>query len=467
MPSKIIFFVTLTIFLAKQSLALEASTHSKISQQMVINSLLTNYPKILAYYDKVDAAQGSYLASQGFFDIKLKQEYEDKTRGYYDGKGLNSTIEKQNQFLGSKVYAGYRKSFGEFASYDGERLTNHDGEIRAGLRFSLLKDRAIDQNRLGVLLAEFGLKESRVQLETIKIEMQRDAIKAYWRWVAAGKIYEIYQNLLDLALQREKQLEERLKRGDVAEIILVENKKNILRRKNATLEAKRDFENSAIYLSLFLRDNTSNPIIPKQEQLPEIHFSLKEIDSVKMQQDIDKALQNRAEVRIIKIKKDEELSHLKYSENLFLPKFDVEAGASKDMGRGPQSRKQSNNFVKMEFEIPLQFSEARGKISASQSKLSAIRHEEQLLGEQIKNEITQLKNYLHNSIELYHNFEKEAQLAKKLEIAEQEKFKHGASNFFLVNVREQETADAKASQIKMFEYYQENLVAYKAAIFEF
>lgn len=441
--------------------------NKKILPQDVINSVLVHYPKIISYYEKVDAAKSSYLASQGFFDVKLRQEYQDRTRGFYDGKISDTTIEKQNQFLGSKIYGGYRKSSGNFPNYEGNSVTNHDGEVRAGIKFSLLQNSSIDQNRLGMMLAQLGFEESKVQLENIKIEIQRDALKNYWNWVIAGKIYQIYRNLYELAIKREKQLEARFAKGDIAKIIISENKKNLLSRKSAMLEIKRNFENSATYLSLFLRDQKGNPIIAEDNSLPEIKFLLEEIDNQKFQQDIEKALQNRVEVQVIKIKKREEVRHLEYANNLFKPKFDVEAGASKDLGSGLQERSQSNNFIKLEFEMPLQFREARGKISASQSKLNAINYEEQLIEEQIRVQITQLKNNIHNAVEIYKNAKEEVHFAEILENAEREKFKQGASNFFLVNMREQDSAASKAAQMMMFKRYQENLLDYKAAIFNF
>jgi outer membrane protein TolC len=438
-----------------------------LSEQEVINSVTSHYPKILSYYQKVDAAFGNYLASQGFFDITLVQEYQDKTRGFYDGKITDSRVEKQNSFLGSKIYTGYRKSFGSFPKYEENALTNHDGEIRAGVKFSLIKNSTIDQNRLGVMISELGMEESKAQLENIKIEIQRDALKAYWSWVITGKIHQIYLGLYDLAIKREEQLENLLRKGGVAEIIIVENKKNILRRKNAELEAKRDFENSAIYLSLFLRDNLGNLKIPKPERLPEAQLSLEEISSEKSKHDVEDALLRRPEIKIIKIKKNEEIKNLEYSKNLFKPKLDIETGISKDLGNGLESRSKTNNFVKVEFEIPLQFREARGKIMSSQSKISAIRHEEQLVSEKIKVEIEQFKNNLHNSIEMYKNFKEEVRFSEILENAEREKFKHGASNFFLVNMREQDTASAKAAKLIMFKKYQDSLIDYKAALFKF
>ena len=441
------------------------SAEKKLSHQEVIASANKNYPQILSYYEKVSASEGSALASLGFFDIKLKQSYSDKSRGFYDGKITDTSLEKELGFMGAKVYGGYRKSFGSFADYEGGSRTNDGGEYRAGARFSLLKDSSIDQNRLSVILANLGVKESQIQLETIKKEIERDATKAYWKWISSAKIFHIYEDLYQLSLKRQTQLEEKLKKGDVAEIIVAENKKNILRRKSTLAKARQDFENSAIYLSLFWRGENGAPIVPKQDQVAEINFALHEIENSQIVRDLETALSNRPELQILKIQKEQNSSRLKYSENLFKPQLDVDVGASKDLGNGPASRSQANNYVGLDFSIPLQQREARGKTAEYESKLKSLKYEQQLLEEKIRAELEQIKIQISSIVEMHHNLAEEAKLADLLEYSEREKFKHGASNFFLVNLREQDTAASKAAVIEMLEKYQSALADYKMAVF--
>jgi len=443
----------------------EASTEKKLSRQEVTASANKNYPQILSYYEKVSAAEGTVLGSLGFFDIKLKQNFTDKSRGFYDGKTIDTLLEKELGFMGAKVYGGYRKSFGSFADYEGGSRTNEGGEYRAGAKFSLLKDSSIDQNRLGLILANLGVLESQIQLETIKKEIERDATKAYWKWISSAKVFHIYEDLYQLSLKRQSQLEEKLKKGDVAQIIVAENKKNILRRKSALAKARQDFENSAIYLSLFWRGENGAPIVPKPNQVPEINSALHEIESSQNIRDLETALSNRPELRILKIQKEQNTNQLKYAQNLFKPQLDLDLGASKDLGNGPASRSQANNYVGLDFSIPLQQREARGKSTKYESRLKSLKYEEQLLEEKIKAELEQIKIQISSIIEMHHNLSQEAELADLLENSEREKFKHGASNFFLVNLREQDTAASKAAVIEMYERYQSTLADYKMAVF--
>lgn len=433
----------------------------------VVKSAVKNYPKILSHYDKIRAAESNLLAAKGFFDIKLKQNYSDRTRGYYDGKSYDTEIEKHLGVLGSKVYGGYRKSYGKFADYEGGSVTNSRGEFRAGTKFSLLKDRDIDQNRLSLILENLSVEEAKVELENIKMEIARDATKAYWTWFSAGKILQIYEDLYQLSLNRQKQLEVKSEKGDVAQIIAVENRKNLLKRKASLAKIRQEFEASALYLSLFWRDENGNSLKPTISHLPELVAKLPAIPNDKdLENAKEEALERRPEIRVLAIRSDEQSSQKKYAENLLKPQLDVELGASKDEGAGPSSRSQSNNYAGVNFSIPLQQREGKGKLAAADSKLSALRYEKTLLEDQIRVEIDQIMVKILTISETYSLLSEEAKLAEVLQNAEVEKFKHGASNFFLVNLREQDLAASKAAVIEVFKEFQNSIADYALAVFD-
>ncbi len=460
----LVIFLIIEIFFGANAFAKD---HETLTLKQVNEAALKHYPKIFASYDKIKAAEGALLASKGAFDINLKQSYQDRSRGYYDGKIYDAEIEKQFGAFGSKVYGGYRKSYGSFPDYEGENLTNSSGEFRAGVKFSLLKNRDIDENRLGVILGNLGVEEGRIELANIKARIATDAAKAYWTWVSYGQILKVYEELYDLSEKRQTQFNTRAAKGDIANIVAIENQKNLLKRKSALQKAEQDFENSAIYLSLFFRDDNSNPLKPKKNQLPEIDFKPQKIaNQTQVEKGIENAILKRPEIQIIKVELSKQNSELKYSKNLLSPELDVDFGVSKDQGDGDLATSQSNNYAKLNFSMPLQFSEARGKIAKDQSKINAIKYEQKLLEEQIKAEVMQIANKIENTSQIYSYLIEETSLAVVLQNAEIEKFKHGASNFFLVNLREQDLAYTKISAIESFKDLKSSLAEYNFATFE-
>lgn len=439
---------------------------SEINLDEVVKSSLQHYPKILGYYQKVAEDEAKIIKTQGLFDIQLKQQYLNKTKGFYDGQSVDIVLERQNQLFGSKFYAGYRKSYGDFAIYDGNYLTNSGGEYRVGASLPLLQNNQIDKNRLTLANAKLDLQQSKLQLAKMQAEIVRDASKAYFDWLATGKIYQIYQDLYDLALHRHQQLQSRLNKGDIANIVVVENQRNILSRKNSALEAKQDFLNQSNYLSLFLRDSSGKPKQISEKMLPKhLQEHLKQIKQPSLEKDITHALQNRPEMQILNIAKNKEKNNIKQAKNNLMPKLDASFEVSQDLGNGPQSRKQANNQIKLDFQLPLQQNEAKGDLAINEAKLSYLDYELQLMQEKIKIEVEQVVNYLYTLNQIYENSNEELKLSHKLNIAEKEHFKQGGSDFFLINLREQEVARADIGRIKSFAKYQNALADYHFIVF--
>ncbi len=443
------------------------SSELKLELKEVLESTQKNYPKILALYQEIEAAKGSILEAEGFFDVKLRQNFLDKSRGYYDGKEINTEISKKNQFLGSEIYGGYRKSFGDFENHESGLYTNHDGEFRVGAKFSLLQNSMIDENRLRLMLSRLNLEESKLALKNIKNEIRRDAAKAYYNWIVYGEIYKINKELYELALARNKQFEVRVAKGDLAAIVLIENERNALSRKTAMIKALQDFENSALYLSLFYRDDKGEPIIVKTEMCPYLKNTthLKKIDVSHFEKDLIHALQNRADIALIKISKQKEQNNLKQAQNLYKPKLDVDFSASNDISNENKARGQSKNEVNVKFEIPLQQRTAKGKTTQARAKIDKIIYEEKLLQESAKMRLSQIKNSLNSITEINDNLQQEIALSLKLENAEKIRFEKGGGDFFLINLREQSTALAKISAALAFGEYFKTHAEYEAEAF--
>jgi outer membrane protein TolC len=157
---------------------------------------------------------------------------------------------------------------------------------------------------------------------------------------------------------------------------------------------------------------------------------------------------------------------LNQAKNLYQPKLDLQLEASKDLGDGTKSRSQSNNQVKLDFELPLQQNIAKGKIASASSKIKAIKYEEQFYRDKISTEISQLHNSLKNILQIYANYLEELKLSQILEKAEKERFQNGYSDFFLINLREQEVANAKINKLLSILRYQSIQADYNFAIWK-
>jgi len=446
------FLLFTVIIFSRINFLLANQLEQKLTIDYAIENSLKNYPKILEYYHKNNSSISNLAASYGVFDVKLKQEYQDKSRGYYDAKLLDILLEKQNQILNSNFYAGYRYSTKDFGDYESYKNTGRGGEFAFGGRISLLQNRNIDKNRLNVNLAKLEVEFSNLQLQNIILQIKRDVKKAYFDWVFSFYTYQQYQELYNLALKRQVAFETRYKKGDIAKITLSENNKLLLQRKTDLQIAKIDFDNNSLYLGLFVRNSNYEMMQIDQKnvdegQMKKLFNNLNTLTPQKMQADIDQAIACRIEAKLTKTLQNQELENLKYYQQTLLPKLDFSFEASKDIKERNQTRKNSENNLKLNFELPLQRTEAKNKIIAINEKIKAYNEEINLISNKITTQMKQNFLNLQNLQAIFGNISQEIDLAKQLENAEKEKFNQGVSSLFLVNQREQDVIKAKINQI--------------------
>lgn len=439
-----------------------------VSEKEIINSVLLHYPKILSFYESINSANNEILERQGFFDIKLKSSLGNRSRGYYDGKVSDTRISRANGFFGSEVFIGHRKSSGGFPIYEDQNITNGSSEYYAGIKFSLLRNNSIDDPRLKLLLSRLDLEKNKMQLQSIKNKIVEDALSYYWKWVISSNRYHLYKELYELALKRQEKMAILFKKGDISRILLIENERNILNRKRKLIDSKRIFENNSILISLFLRDKNGKPIQPDNSRIFKVdpEEEIKYSQDVRLNRDIDFALENRPDIKIIKLKARKERQKIKQAKNLNKPKFDISIKTAKDYGNGANSRGESENIINAELEIPFQRRMAKGKIGKYKARLKGIAYKQQLMLEKIRVEIKRFDNSINHSIDIHKNIKKEIDLSNILRKSELIKFKRGHSDFFLINLREQELFNARLDLLYIYEKYQNFVIKYKAATFK-
>ena len=97
--------------------------------------------------------------------------------------------------------------------------------------------------------------------------------------------------------------------------------------------------------------------------------------------------------------------------------------------------------------MPLQMREARGRIETAQAEATAIRQQTRLLEDQVAIEIQTILIDLKTATDLLKLAALDVSQADTMRDAEQRRFAQGASDFFLVNLREETAADARIRYI--------------------
>ncbi|MEO0883473.1 MAG: TolC family protein [Pseudomonadota bacterium] len=418
----------------------------------VLESSATSFPDILESLAREAAARGDQLSAEGAFDLVFNADGFDRVTGFWTGAILNTEVRQNLRPLGAQVYGGYRISDGTFPIYEDINFTNTGGEFKIGALFSLLRDRSIDQRRFRVEDARLASAQASLDVALTQVGVQQQVLNAYWRWFATGQELLIYRDLLQIAQERAAGLEEQVRQGAQPDIAVTENLQNILRREILVAEAERNFAVASNGLSFFLRDGAGGLMVPGLERLP----SPQQVDALSdlgtlVEADLNEILSARPELRSLRVALERARNKVLLGENDLKPDLDLNFEVSRDVGNiaeGGISRDSTDTIIGFRFSVPLQRRDARGRLQRAEAELRAAQLRERRTEDQISIELDNILANLSAALRLADLAEGEVSQADLMVDAERRRFNLGASDFFLVNVREERAADARIGAIR-------------------
>lgn len=413
----------------------------------VLASADTHFPGVLASIAERRRADGAVLEADGEFDLVFAADGFSRTAGFYDGSMAKGGMRQGLRPLGGDLYIDYRLSDGRFPIYEDVNYTNDRGELKVGILFSLLRDRRIDERRFGLTDSRLALREADLDLLLTRIGVQQRALIAYWRWVIGGYELAVYEDLLQIALDREAGLQEQVTRGARAEIFLTENRLNITNRRRLTASARRNFLAATNGLSLYYRDADGRSLQPRREALPPVPpIGTNEDLAPQDATSIPDALARRPELQLLRTAIERAENRIALAENQLLPRVDLSLEVSNDYGdiaEGGPSRDSLDTMVGFSFSVPLQQRTARGRVTRQRADVDALVQQQRLQQDQIEIEVQNIILDMQVADELLRLAELEVSQAEAMADAEQRRFASGASDFFLVNIREETAANAR------------------------
>lgn len=418
----------------------------------VLERSIRHFPSILESLAQRRVAEGRELSALGAFDIVFSGRTKHFLSGFYNGQQVEAKAERNLRPLGAKIYGSYRNSQGTFPVYEDLAFTNELGEVKIGALFSLLRDRKIDNRRFALRDTALATQQADLDVLLTQLGVQHQALSAYWRWVAAGHKLQIYTNLLDLAITRQEGLEKQVETGARAAIFLTENQQNITRRRIFKRQSERDFAAAQAQLALYYRGAEGVMIEPGKDRLPPVPV----MDGIVLgwmvtdAADLPDILTQRPDLGVLTAAIDRARGRLALAENELKPRLDFSFEASNDFGdiaQGGASRDGAETIVGLRFSVPLERRQAKGRIAAAQAETDAISQQARLLEDQIAVEIQTILIDLTTASDLLKLAALDVSQADIMKNAEQRRFAQGASDFFLVNVREETAADARIRYI--------------------
>lgn len=429
-----------------------ALTRGPLLPEAVLRSSALTFPSVLEAFEREAAARSDQLTADGAFDLMLKGEYYDRITGFYNGGVGKAEARQPLRPYGADVFASYKVSDGTFPIYENINNTNQLGEVKVGALFSLLRNRDIDARRFGIEDARLAASQARLDVMLVQLNVQHEALRAYWRWVAAGEEIRVFEELLEIAEARQIGLTREVSEGARAQIALTENEQNLLRRRTLLEEAKRNFTVAANSLGFYLRDASGRMIVPTREQLPDSE-RLKAIPPPEtlLAVPMSEVIQNRPELAAFRVALERAVNKVELRRNDLQPKLDASVELSRDfgpVGAGGSSFDSTDTVVGVTFSVPLQRRQARGALQRAEAELRETELRQRRIADQITTDVANIVANLTAALKLGELADAEVKQASQMVQAERTRFRLGAGEFFLVNAREETAANAQISAIR-------------------
>ncbi len=433
----------------------------------VLRSVRTQYPPYLAALIEQDIANGRARQALGAFDLQLNAGGAFQPSGYYDGRTGYAMLEQPLPFWGGSVYGGYRLSSGFLPNYNKDR-TGTDGEGVLGFRVPLLKDGVIDKRRAELWQARIDQELASPIILRQYLDFIRASTIAYYGWLAAGHRLQLAEELLRVAKDRDTAIAEQVRRGASAPIVQIDNQRLVVSREIAVVQTLRRFQAAAIELSLFYRTaDTAEPVVPVRAWLPPAFPPHPEPRGSQMAVDIAKAMIHRPETRRIELNMEKAGIDLKLARNNLLPSLEIGVQASQALTETtPRDIERTEVEAKVEFKVPLQRREAKGRVQVVDAQIERLGKELLFARDRITADVQDSHSALVAAYQALGQTRRNVDLARQLEVAENERLKQGATDLLALQIREQASFDARVLEVDAQAEYFRAQANYRAAIAE-
>ena len=418
----------------------------------VLRSSALTFPQVLEAFEREAAARADQLGADGAFDLMLKGEYYDRLSGFYSGGFGKVEARQPLRPYGAEVFSSYRVSNGDFPTYENYNYTNALGEVKIGALFSLLRNRDIDTRRFAIEDTRLAASQARLDVMLVQLNVQHEALRAYWRWVAAGEEIRVFEELLEIAEARQVGLTREVNEGARARIALVENEQNLLRRRTLLEQARRDFLTASNSLGFYLRGENGQMVVPTRELLPDLaRMRAVARPEALAATPVSEVIASRPELQTFKLALERANNRVALRQNDLQPSLNASVELSRDFGQigpGGPGFDSTDTVVGLTFSVPLQRRTAQGAAQRAEAELRETELRQRRITDQITTDVANILANLGAAIKLADLADAEVKQANAMVQAERTRFRLGAGEFFLVNAREETAANARISAIR-------------------
>ena len=424
----------------------ESRSRDPLLAEEVLASVEATYPPLLATLIERDVREGHLRAAGSIFDLNLFATVKGTPSGYYEYTTVEAGVEQFLGVWGSSVYGGYRLTTGETLPDYYTQRTQRSGEATAGLRVPLLRGGATDPGRTALAQAGVTAQMADPWIARQRLDFVRAATVAYYEWVAAGLKLGFARELLGVAQARAAGLEQQVADGLRPAIVLVDNQRLVVSRELDVLDAERSFQGAGLALSLFLRTTDGEPVVPDAGRLPARFPSLDAATDPDPDEGVAAALERRPEILQLGLELESVELEGRLARNTLLPTLDARIEVAGNFGEARYGdRSETEIRGELGFRLPVQGSEARGRILAAEAKETQARRKLEFARDRIEAEVRDAWAGLQATLGRTERAELNVELAARMREVEAERFRVGASDLLALQIREEAAFEAATS----------------------
>ncbi len=420
-----------------------------LTERQVVNSVLLHFPLIQEAEFKAKSSEGELTASEGAFDHKLIFKSRNRVEDKYDNQYFETSIERQTAFGGTSLVAGHRQGRGAFPSYDGKYKTSGAGEIFAGLSLPILRNFSTDEFRTNLRIRQIENKQAVLQLKLKKLITVHKALTLYYKWVLESQKLKINKEIYELAILRHSMVEKRFQAGDLEQIKVVDNLRAIDKRNSEVLKNEIELNKIRAEFSLYVRDSVGVPQVLSEETSSEL--ILKNPDNSLLD---PSSITANPQLEILKLENEKLSSELSFLDQSKLPGLNLELLGARELSPNAAYDPQSLQFG-LKFDFPLENRKAEGKSVSYFYKVRAMEKQKIYLEQELFQQFNFYREASSRSRQRWEMASREFENTKKMAEAEKSKWAQGASDLFIVNLREQDVADVEIRRWSaLYDYHQ-------------
>ncbi|MGQ9862954.1 MAG: TolC family protein [Bacteroidia bacterium] len=402
----------------------------------------TQYHPLLQIAQRIPAiAQAQYLSAQSVWDPYLQGstfQKDFKSQRYFSFLYTDIKIPVYN---GIHLKASYEKGEGPYLNP--ERYTSESHLLSVGIQVPLLQGLWMDYRRFTTRKAQLYLKLSLAQRELMRNDVYLEIAQDYWNWYQSFFTLQVYRALEANAYRRLEGVLRAFQQGEASAYDTLQAHVEWQSRQVQRRRYEGEYAEKALHLHKHLWDTTISPQAFLATYVPAPKIPQPNLSP-------DSLLANHPKLQILQQKYQLAELHLRWARWQLLPILNAEYNflQTDEMPISPSL--QTNYKWGLSWAMPLYLRQARGQAQEAQKEKQNLQAEIDFFQRALYNKFWSLRLNIDSLGRALETQEKWVQNAQRLLELENQRFRLGESDLFILNRIEREALQALIARYELY-----------------